>query len=373
MTEKTAPQKPKEPPKKQGRDKRKPLLFTLSSKEKVFFARHLSILLKAGIPLLETLNALHEQAHTKSLRHVLKICIADVESGQPLAHALETFPRIFDPFFANVVSVGEQSGTLANSLEYLATQLEKSREIQAKVRAALFYPIIVTIGAFGIGGYLAFFLLPNLLPVFTSLDVKIPATTRFLLAVTDWLRVYWPFALGGLAAVVVAFVIAWRIRKVRKTIHHLFILTPAFGKIVQQIQNTQFALILGTLLTAGVKIVPALGITANSIRNLVYADYLKEVAEAVEKGETIGEQLKKKKRLFSITTASMIEVGEKTGKLAESLLALASFVEKEVDRAMNSISSLIGPLVLIIIGILVGFIALSIITPLYQLTQSVSF
>lgn len=369
-------QKPPEPPqpskKPTGKVPKKPLLFSVSIKEKIFFAKHLSVMLKAGIPIHEALAALEEQATSPSLKHVMRTCMADVAGGELLATGLEKFPSAFDAFFVNVVRVGETSGTLSASLLYISTQLEKTREIQSKIRAALVYPIIVFVGALGMGGYLAFFILPKLIPLFTSLDTELPTTTRMLLAITNFTMQHWPWVIGGIIVLVIAFILALRIRKFRKFIHRLFLIIPLIRTLSREIQSTQFALILGTLLTAGVKVVPALRITANSLRNLMFSDFLNGVANHVEFGETIGSQLKSAHRLFSRTTTSMIEVGERTGRLSESSLTLAEFSEKEVDNLMKNLSALIEPFVLILVGVIVGFIAFSIISPIYQLTQAVS-
>lgn len=364
--------KQKTPSKKEPRDSKKPILISVSSKEKIFFAKHLSVMLKAGIPLREALDALYEQTRAPSLRYILKISIQDVEGGQVLAHAMEKFPRVFNPFFTNVVGVGESSGTLAESLSYLATQLEKSKEIGNKVRSALIYPVIVFVGALGIGGYLAFFILPKLLPLFTSLETELPVTTKILLWFTNTVSARWLPILITLLVLIVLFVVAWHIKKFRMLLHRFSLLIPIMSGVIRQIESTQFSLILGTLLTAGVKIVPALKITADSLGHLVFSTQLSEIADLVERGKTIGEQLKERPRLFSRTTASMVEVGERTGKLSESLLVLAEFTEKEVDSTMKNLSSLIEPIVLIVVGILVGFVAFSIISPIYQLTQAVA-
>lgn len=351
---------------------KKPLLFSVSIKDKIFLAKHLSVMLKAGIPIHEAIEALEEQAHTPSLKYILRICMRDVAGGELLASGFEKFPRIFDAFFANVVRVGETSGTLSESLLYIATQLEKTREIQGKIRAALIYPIIVFVGALGMGGYLAFFILPKLLPLFTSLDTELPATTKFLLLATNFMIQHWPFAIAGLLALLTIFIIALRFRPFRKLLHRSFLIIPLIKTLSREIQSTQFALILGTLLTAGVKVVPALRITANSLKNLMFSDFLNEVANHVERGETIGSQLKAARKLFSRTTTSMIEVGERTGRLSESSLTLAEFSEKEVDNLMKNLSALIEPFVLILVGVIVGFIAFSIISPIYQLTTAVA-
>lgn len=351
---------------------KQPLLFSIAFKEKIFLAKHLAVMIKAGIPLREALAALLEQAHTPSLRYLLSTCIIELEGGQVLGHCLEKFPRVFNPFFTNAVSVGESSGTLSSSLSYLSAQLEKANELNGKVRAALIYPIIVFVGAIGIGGYLSFFLLPQLTPLFTSLGSELPPTTRLLLAFTTFVRQHWPLLSAALVVLIAAFIFLWQLKPVRRSIHHFFVFVPIFGGLVKQIQTTQFSRILGTLLTAGIKIVPALRITAGSLGNLVYQKELTAVAAAVERGEQIADELKVRKGLFTETTISMVRVGESTGHLSDSLITLAEFTETELDQQIRNLSSLIEPVVLVAVGLLVGFVALSIITPVYQLTQSLT-
>lgn len=350
----------------------KPWHLSVSIDEKIFFAKHLAVMIRAGIPLREALEALHEQAAKPGFRSILASTITDINGGQILAFALGRYPTIFDAFFTNVVRVGESSGTLPDSLQYLALQLEKSRELTARIRAALIYPIIVFVGAIGIGVYLAFGILPKLVPLFRSLGGDLPVTTRALLATTAFIRDAWVWILAGIGAVIVAGSVFWRRESVRRTMHHVLLALPVMGSLARRVAITQFARILGTLLTAGVKIVPAIEITARSLRNLVYRASLERTADAAERGEAIAEELRRTPKLFDATAIAMVRVGERTGRLAEGLLTLASFTEEEVDRDVKALSSFIEPVVLIVVGLLVGFVALSVISPIYQITQSIT-
>ncbi len=351
----------------------KPILLRVSVRDKIIFAKHLSVMLDAGIPLRESLVVLQEQLAQSSLRYILETAIASVDEGIPLSTSLGKFPQIFDVFFTNTISIGESSGTLPSSLRYLVTQLEKADELRGKIRSALFYPCIVLLGAFGIGAYLAFYLLPKLLPIFVSLRVTLPPTTRALLVSSQWLQRNWILFLFGIVLMGFAMFFLSRIARVASLTERLILAFPVFGSLVRNIQTAKCTRILGTLLQSGVKIVPALSLTANSLDHLVYRKAFLSIAAAVERGETIGSVLKTHERLFSRTTVSMVGVGERTGKLPESLLALAEFTEREVDNATRNLSTLIEPLTLLGVGLLVGFIAISIITPIYQLTQGIKY
>ncbi len=352
---------------------KKPAIFSLPSREKIIFVKHLAVMLDAGIPLREALDVLHEQLMQQSLRYILAATIVDMENGLSLHTTLEKFPKLFDAFFTNAISVGEASGTLPNALRYLATQLEKTEELRGKIRAALFYPAIVLIGALGIGVYLSFYLLPKLLPIFISLRVTLPPTTRALLTSSRWLQHHWLVLLIGIVAAITTLILLSRIRRIRIIEQRVLLAFPILGTLVSNIETARFARVFGTLLHSGVKIVPALTMTAASLENLVYRNAFHAIAAAVERGETVGSVLKLHGRLFSRTTISMIGVGERTGKLPESLVALAEFTEREVDNSTRNLSTLIEPLTLILVGLLVGFIAISIITPIYQLTEGIKY
>ncbi|MBI4133379.1 type II secretion system F family protein, partial [Candidatus Uhrbacteria bacterium] len=207
--------------------------------------------------------------------------------------------------------------------------------------------------------------------LFTSLDIDLPLTTRFLLGATAWLGDYGFWLLGAMIALGVGATVLWYVKPVRIVISNIFLVAPVVGRLIRDVETMQFARILGTLLSSGVKIVPALRITSESLTNIVYNRAVTRIADLLERGETIGDELVKRSRLFSKTTASMVAVGEQTGRLAESLLSLAEFTEHEVDATTKNLSVLIEPLVLVIVGVLVGFIALALITPLYQLTEGI--
>jgi type IV pilus assembly protein PilC len=350
---------------------KKPLFLKVGAKDQIGFARYLAVMLDAGIPLHESLGVLKEQSTQKSMQYVLQCAIADLADGLQLHTSLAKFPSVFDAFFVNAVNVGESSGTLSATMRYLAVQIEKSEEIRGKVRSALLYPIIVFVGALGIAGYLAFGMLPKLTPMFTQLNVKLPATTQALLNVSNWLTHYWLPLIIGIGIVGVLISLIMRITFVRFALYRSLSYLPIFGNLIRKMQTAKFARILGTLLASGVTIVEALKVTAASTENLIYRQELNTIATAVERGETIAAELKAHPQLFSHTATSMVAIGERTGKLSDSLITLAEFTEREVDDLTKNLSTLIEPLSLILVGVITGFVALSIITPIYQVTQGV--
>ena len=266
----------------------KPAFLHLSTKDKVIFARHLAVMLNAGIPLQESLVVIEEQVAQPSLQYVLRSAIADLGDGMQLHTGLEKFPHLFDSFFVNAISVGESSGSLSSTLLYLATQLEKSDELSGKVRSALLYPSIILLGALGIGAYLAFVLLPKILPLFVSLKVNLPPTTRALIAVSGWLTKYWHVALIAAAVAIVLLGLLMRIHRIRYAVYFFLHYLPVFGGLTRDVQTAKFARILGTLLSSGVTIVTALNVTASSISDPVYRAKLEQIRTALQEHGGVG-------------------------------------------------------------------------------------
>ena len=350
-----------------------PRLFHVGTHEKVLLLKHLTVMLEAGIPLRDALKAMRDQKNSPSLKFVLQSAIKDMADGRQLSFTLNKFSHLFDPFFISTIEVGESSGTLPKTLQYLGIQMDKAQQLQSQIRGALIYPVIVFVGAIGIAVYLSFFLLPQLLPLFHSLTVELPFSTRFLLASTSFFRDHWLMILAtSLGAVIVTSILWKKYKTFRYFGHQIILRIPVFGKLLREVQMNQFSRILGTLLMSGVQIVPALKVTAHSTNNLVYQQYLEELVRSVERGQTITAELSQHPRFFSQTAMSMVTVGEQTGTLPRSLLALAEFAEREIEGMTKNLTTLIEPLVLLLVGLLVGFIALSIITPIYQLTQGIT-
>lgn len=358
--------------KKAGKDPSGSKYLTVTTREKIMFAKHLAIMLDSGIPLREALEVMSGQVSSKSLQRMLTVMIRDLSDGFTLSSSLEKFPRVFKPFSISIIRVGESSGTLPSALHYQAQQLEKSKDLEGKIKGALLYPIIIFFGAIGIAGYLSFFILPKLIPMFSSLNVNLPPTTKALLAASTFIRTKWYIVVGVVGVISVLSMLLYRIKKVKYFVHGAILRIPIFGPLLRAIQVAFFTRILGILLSSGVQIVQAIGVTSVSSSNLVYQKKLQEISERVERGEAITDELEKTPSLFPKITTGMIKVGDRTGHLAESLMNAAEFSEKEVDEATKTLSTLIEPITLLLVGGLVGFIALSIITPIYKITEGIS-
>lgn len=340
--------------------------------DKLTFTKHLSLMMKSGISLAEAVNILQLQTTRPSLNKILVQIEKDLSNGQPLNRALTRFPKVFDPFYINLIQAAEESGTLEENLDYLAVHLKKEHEFSNKIRQALLYPAIVLSLSFVVAMALSIFVLPKLIDLFNSLDVKLPLSTKILLGFATVMRDYGLLISAGIVAAVILG--RWLIttKLFKPGWDWLTLSAPVFGPLKQKIELSGLLRNLGMMLKVGVPISTALDIQITTTSNTIYKRYLQLIKEHVKKGQAIGEILANQKHPFMpMIVLRMIGVGEKTGRLDETLLYLGDFFEEEVDDASKNLSTAIEPLILIGVGLIVGFIAIAIIGPIYQFTGSV--
>jgi type II secretory pathway component PulF len=346
------------------------IFFRLSIKDKMLFARHMEMMMRSGMQILEALEVLKKQTTSKPFIRILDGLIDDVKNGHYLSVAMERFRSVFGDFFINLVRVGETSGTLSENFRYLAVELGKQSELRSKIRGAMAYPIIILFATFGITGIMAFFIFPKILPVLLSLNVELPVTTRVFIAISDFLLTYGIYLFLGIVLGFIAFLFLLRVPAFKLAWHRLILALPLAGRMSTQINIINLARTLNLLLKGGVKIVQALDITADTLPNLVYRDAVRRSALAVQRGEPLSRAMIEDPKLFPPTFAQMAMVGENTGKLDETLIFLADFYESELDATTKSMSNILEPALLIAMGGIVIFVAISIITPIYKITQS---
>lgn len=343
----------------------------VSVQNKINFARHLSIVIKAGLPILEGLKMIQKQTESKNLIRIIGQIIIDVSNGQFLATSLERFPEVFDGFFVNIIRVGETSGTLAANLLYLSEELKKADDLKKKVRSAMIYPIIIMIATVSLISFLVFFAFPKILPLFASLNVDLPLPTKILIAISSFFLANGLWVLGGIVIVIVGLRGLLMVPPVRLMSHKLLLSTPIFSRLSMEINIANFTRILAVLLRGGIKIVEAVSITAYTTENLVYRKELLTAAEEVKRGEQLARYLGTRRKIFPILLSGLIEIGENTGNLEDNLSYLADYYREEAEAGIQNLTVLIEPIMLLTMGLLVGFVAISIITPIYKITQGV--
>lgn len=342
-------------------------------KDQIFLAKRLSFLSKAGIPLIESFNIIRDQTKSKAKSRILDSIISDIAAGQYLATSLAKNRRVFGDFAVNLIRVGETSGILTENLSYLADELAKRRALRNKVLGALIYPAFITVATLGITILLTVYIFPKIMPIFTSLHVPLPFTTRALIAISAYMRSWGLLTLVVLAALVVLFLyLRYRYQAVRVAADRALLRVPFAGPIVESYNLANFTRTLGLMLKSGVPVATALVVAADTTANRVYSDAYRSIADSVTKGEPISRGIQNANARFPDLLTHMIAVGEQTGSLAQTLLYLAELYELEVDEQTKNLSSSIEPILMLVMGAIVGLIAVSVITPIYEITQHLS-
>lgn len=345
--------------------------FTL--KEQIFFAKRLSFLAKAGVPLMESLIIIRTQTKSPGKTKVYDTIITDISNGQNLSDSIAKCKYFLTDFGVNIIRVGESSGILEQNLTYLADELAKKNALRKKVIGAMVYPLFITVATLGVTGLLTVYIFPKIMPIFTSLHVPLPLTTRVLIAVSEYLRTWGLLTILILALLIILFlVLRARYEGVRYRSDHAFLTIPLAGTIARSYNLANFCRTMGLMLRSGVPLATAMEITAETTPNLVYQRAFARIAGCVTKGEPMSRQLERDEYLFPSIVTHMIAVGEKTGSLASTLGYLADMYELEVDDLTKNLSSAVEPVLMLVMGLLVGLIAVSVITPIYGITQHLS-
>ncbi len=339
--------------------------------DRVMFAKHLSMMLKSGISLPEALRVLEMETRATAFRKTLLRICEDVESGKKLAGALLSHPKDFDPFFASVVEVSEESGTLAENLEFLSKQLSKEHALQKKIQSILLYPSLILGVAVVMGSFISIFILPKLLDLFASLDVELPLSTRALLWFAALMKAHGIVILPSIAAVVIALRFLVQVRGIQPLWHRFLLSIPVLGPFLRAVSLARLFRGLGIMMKSGLPLVHALGVEERSLKNIVFRRYARMLMDGVATGTELSTLLSRPEfRHVPPLAVKMVAVGERTGKLDESFFFLSRFFDEEVDAIARRFSTLLEPALLFIIAGIVLFIALSIITPIYSLTGS---
>ncbi|KPJ85931.1 hypothetical protein AMJ57_01305 [Parcubacteria bacterium SG8_24] len=335
--------------------------------DRVLLTKHLAVMLRSGLTLLESLRILEEQASNWRLRSILRSIAKNVEGGNPLSDSLAAFPKTFSQLYVNMVRAGEVSGTLDENLEHLAEQFTKDYMLRKRVKTAMLYPIIVLVAALFIGFFFASYVLPQVANLFAGLKgVQLPTVTVILLKVAAFTRRYTLLSFLGLVGLIV-FIFWFLRRRFLAPITHLVILRiPIAGKIVKDLNLARFSLILGTLLRSGVDITKALEVTRYVLGNFYYKRALKGVLKSVREGSALSEGMDRYADVFPKLTSRMISVGERSGRLEDVLHYLAEFYELEVDSATKNLAAVLEPVLLLFIGAVALVMAYAILIPIYN-------
>lgn len=338
--------------------------------EKVMFAKHLSVMIKAGMSIDGSLEVLQDNASPVMAR-ILSEMLIDVRKGNTLSSALKKHSKNFDLLFVNMVSAGEKGGNLAKNLELLAVQQQKSYELRGKIKAAAMYPSVVLLAIVALTAVVSKFVLPKIVNFFTSLNVQLPLSTRILIASADFFAKYWWLLVLVVVTIIVAWSVMLRFTSSRLILHKFILGIPIIGKLVANMNLALFCRTLSSLLNSGITIDQALQIVAQTMTSEVYRQQTINVYHRLLKGNSLSDSISNKKYFPSIVSR-MSMVGEESGNLSEVLDYLADYYELEVDTTTKNLATMLEPILLVSIGLVVGFVAMSIINPIYDLTNKIS-
>ncbi len=343
----------------------------VAAKNLAVFTRQFSVMIDAGLPLVQCLDILGSQEEDKNFAFVIGATRMDVESGASLADAMRKHPKTFDPLFTNMIAAGEAGGILDTILKRLATYIEKAVKLAGQVKSAMIYPIAVVVIAGAVVGVILWKVIPTFAALFSGLGADLPMPTRVVIALSDNLVNYFPFLAVGGGAAAYGFKQYYATANGRRVIDSLTLKMPVLGNIMRKIAVARFCRTLSTLISSGVPILDGLEITAKTAGNAIVEDAIMATRKSIERGETIAAPLKDTK-VFPAMVTQMIGVGEATGALDTMLAKIADFYEEEVDTAVAGLLTLLEPIMIAVLGIVVGGIVIAMYMPIFDLISKLT-
>ncbi|MDO8572851.1 MAG: type II secretion system F family protein [bacterium] len=347
------------------------MLSRIKLQDKIIFARNLSAMINAGLSLSRALGVLERQTTNLKFKKVLQSLTENISKGKSLSDGMKEYPKVFPQLFVSMVGAGEESGNLADSLLIVGNQLEKTYLLKKKIKGAMIYPAIVISAMVVIAILMFIFVVPTLSDTFTSMNVKLPTSTSIIIGISEFLRDHGILALIIVVVAVVVISMAIRTPLGKRYAELILLHLPIISKIVKESNAARTTRTLSSLLSAGVDVVEALSITKSVVQNSYYKDVLTIAGENVQKGIPLSSIFMENSKIYPVLVGEMIEVGEETGKLSDMLLRVAEFYESEVDTATRDLSTIIEPILMVVIGGGVGFFAISMITPMYTIMTGI--
>ncbi len=342
----------------------------VKTKDRVLFARQLSTLINAGLPLVQALNSVIEQTTSKTLKQVITEVTKEVEGGKTFSKCLQKYPKVFNKIFINMIAAGEVSGTLDRSLDRLATQQEKDANIVSKIRGAMIYPALIVFVMIAVVSFMVVKVVPQISVLYTSFPgTKLPIETRILMSVANVIKSSWLIILLIFIAGIIVLLRWIKTESGNKFIDAVKLKTPAFGKLFQKLYMARFSRTSSTLLEAGVPLLQVLQITSESVSNYYVARSIRNASDQVRVGKSLGDTLKGDPYFLPLVP-NVIKIGEESGTTSEMLAKSADFYEKEVEDTVANISSLIEPFMMILLGGVAIIIVLAVLLPIYGLAGS---
>ncbi|HUW18944.1 MAG TPA: type II secretion system F family protein [Sedimentisphaerales bacterium] len=342
----------------------------VSLRDRAIFTHQLATLLKAGVQLSIALRTLSRQTQNKYLASVIGQLQNDIEQSSSLSQAMSKHPRAFSVVYTAIVGAAEESGSLAETLSMLGEQLKARASVHARIKGALTYPIFLLVVSAIVVGVLTTFVIPKFIELFVNVNQALPLPTRILVGITEFLKESWWMLILGMAVVAALGSAALRDDRIKLSVDGFLLKLPVVGTLNRKLQLAGFARTLGSLLNGGVRIVSALNTTKGTTTNLAFAKEIGNVEEAILRGATVAKVVAEQ-HYFDEIAANMIAVGEDTGMLPEMLLEVADMYDQECESAISSITDLLGPMMIVVLGLIIGFVVMAILLPIFETSTMV--
>lgn len=340
----------------------------ITGKDLVIFSRQFSIMMTANVSITEALLTIFEQTDNIKFKDIISKVVYDVDNGVSLSDALKKHPRVFSNFYCSVVKAGETSGKLDNVLEYLADEIEKDYDLVKKFRGALIYPVFIMTGLFIVGIVFIFFVLPSLTKILEETGGELPLSTRLVIGASNFLQNYYLFLIIAVISIIIFLRFYLKTGNGKRVKNYVSINFPIIGKIFRLVYLVRFSSSLSTLLKGGVSLIKSLEISTEIINNNYYSDAIDKSIEEINEGGSVSSSLIDSP-YFPKMVPQIMMVGEKTGRMEESLDEITKFYEKELNGKLNNLNSLLEPLIMVIMGIGVGIMVAAIILPMYNMAS----
>ncbi len=344
----------------------------ITEKDLALFTRQLAVMMKAGVPLLQAFDIVGKGHSNPAVSKLLNDIKTNVETGGSLEQSFRKFPLYFDDLFCNLIGAGEAAGILDSLLERLATYQEKTLAIKSKIKGALFYPVSILAVAFIITAVIMIFVVPAFKELFSSFGADLPGPTLVLMNVSDFFVAYWWAIFATVGGGLYGFFYVWkRNKKVQNAMDRLMLKLPVFGIVIRKASIARWTRTLATMFAAGVPLVEALSSVAGAAGNAVYFDATKEIQREVSQGGTLTSAMENTK-VFPSMVLQMVAIGEEAGSLDSMLTKVADFFEAEVDDAVAALASLMEPIIMVVLGTLIGGMVVAMYLPIFKMGQVVS-
>ncbi|GIW61829.1 MAG: type II secretion system protein F [Patescibacteria group bacterium] len=338
--------------------------------EIVFFTRQLSSMLTSGLTLMQSLDILRNQIQNPAMQEVVQGIISTIQEGKSFSDSIAKYPKVFSPIYVSLVKAAESAGLLDKVLLRLADNLEKQQKLKSMIKSALLYPIIVIIMMIAVIAVMMIFVIPQLSVLYENLNIELPLATRVVVGLSNFTIKFWPFIVGG-SVISMYYLRRWGKTPTGKMLIDGFLLkVPIFGKLIAQSAMVEFTRTFGLLVGTGSLVVESLNQSSDVVGNYHYRKAILEVGRKVEKGVTIGDAMLTDP-LFPPIVVEMVKIGEQTGKLDESLLRVSEYFEREVEQTIKTLTTAMEPFIMVLLAIGVGFLIISIITPIYNLISQI--